>query len=201
MPGIGISLALVSPVTSGTLEVRGIFKKRADDADAKLKALPASYADEKAKVEKYLADLRAANADAAKIKAAEDAVKAFPATADAAKVKWTADKNAANARTGPPRPHATPFPGATDPPKWLHAAVLAAKPPAGAVEALRKFATSGERIEVVGKVAYLHTPNGFGTSKLAEKFDKGIGVANTARNWNTVRKLMELAERVEAATE
>jgi cation/acetate symporter len=96
------------------VEVRGIFKKRADDADAKLKALPASYADEKAKVEKYLADLRAANADAAKIKAAEDAVKAFPATADAAKVKWTADKNAANARTGPPRPHATPFPGATD---------------------------------------------------------------------------------------
>jgi cation/acetate symporter len=96
------------------LEVRGIFKKRADDADAKLKALPASYTDEKAKVEKALADLRAANADAAKIKAAEDAVKGFPASPEAAKAKWTADKNAAAARTGPPRPHATPFPGATE---------------------------------------------------------------------------------------
>jgi cation/acetate symporter len=93
------------------LEVRGIFKQRADDADAKLKALPASYAAEKAKVEKTLADLRASNADAAKVKAAEDAVKAFPASPDAARAKWTADKNANAARTGPPRPHATPFPG------------------------------------------------------------------------------------------
>jgi cation/acetate symporter len=95
-------------------EVRGIFKKRADDADAKLKALPASYADEKAKVEKTLADLRSANADAAKIKAAEDAVKTFPASPDAARAQWTKDKAAAAARTGPPRPHATPFPGATE---------------------------------------------------------------------------------------
>jgi cation/acetate symporter len=96
------------------LEVRGIFKKRADDADAKIKALPGSYQTEKAAVEKKLADLRAANAAPVEIKAAEDAVKAFPANADAAKTKWTADKNAAAARTGPPRPHATPFPGATD---------------------------------------------------------------------------------------
>jgi cation/acetate symporter len=96
------------------LEVRGIFKKRADDADAKIKALPASYAEEKAKVEKNLADLRGANADAVKVKAAEDAVRTFPASPDAARAKWTADKNAAAARTAPPRPHATPFPGATE---------------------------------------------------------------------------------------
>ena len=44
-------------------------------------------------------------------------------------------------------------------------------------------------------MAYLHTPDGFGTSKLGEKFDKGIGVANTARNWNTVLKLLELARK------
>ena len=93
------------------LEVRGIFKKRADDADAKLKALPGSYAEQKAAVEKSLADLRSANAEPAKLKAAEDAVKAFPPNADAAKAQWTKDKNAAAGRTGPPRPHATPFPG------------------------------------------------------------------------------------------
>jgi cation/acetate symporter len=93
------------------LEVRGIFKKRADDADAKLKALPGSYAEQKAAVEKNLADLRAANAEPAKLKAAEDAVKAFPPNAEAAKAQWTKDKNAAAGRTGPPRPHATPFPG------------------------------------------------------------------------------------------
>ncbi len=43
-------------------------------------------------------------------------------------------------------------------------------------------------------VCYLLTPNGLGTSKLAMKFDKGIGVVNTARNWNTVLKMRELAQ-------
>jgi uncharacterized protein (DUF1697 family) len=79
--------------------------------------------------------------------------------------------------------------------KWLHAAVLAADPTEEALEGLRAYAVEGEGIEVVGRVAYLHTPHGFGTSKLAEKFDKGIGVANTARNWNTVLKLLELAKK------
>ena len=96
------------------LEVRGIFKKRADDADARLKGLPNSYSEEKGKVEKRLADLRAANAPADQVRAAEDAVKAFPASPDAARTRWTADKNAAAARSGPPRPHATEFPGATE---------------------------------------------------------------------------------------
>lgn len=87
-----------------------------------------------------------------------------------------------------------PFPKAVSVPKFLHAAVLAERPEEGRVEALQAFAAEGESIKVVDKVAYLHTPNGFGTSKLAEKFDKGIGVANTARNWNTVLKLAELAK-------
>jgi uncharacterized protein (DUF1697 family) len=79
--------------------------------------------------------------------------------------------------------------------KHVHAVVLAGDPPKGAIEALREHAVEGEAIEVVGRVAYLHTPFGLGTSKLGEKFDKGIGVANTARNWNTVLKLRELAKK------
>jgi uncharacterized protein (DUF1697 family) len=88
-----------------------------------------------------------------------------------------------------------PFPEAVTTPTCLHAAVLAEKPAAEAVTRLRGFAVEGEGIEVVGNVAYLHTPNGFGRSKLAEKFDKGIGVVNSARNWNTVLKLMELVRK------
>jgi uncharacterized protein (DUF1697 family) len=88
-----------------------------------------------------------------------------------------------------------PFPDAVETGKFLHAAVLEAEPDRAKLEGLRVFAREGERIEVVGKVAYLHTPYGFGTSKLAEKFDKGIGVANTARNWNSVLKLMEMADK------
>ena len=89
-----------------------------------------------------------------------------------------------------------PFPDAVAIPKFLHAAVLADRPEKGKVEALRAFAKGGERIEIVGKVAYLHTPEGFGTSKLAEKFDKGIGVPNTARNWNTVVALARMADAI-----
>ena len=89
-----------------------------------------------------------------------------------------------------------PFPEAVAVPKFLHAAVLAEKPDDKNIEALRAFAKAGERIEVVGRVAYLHTPGGFGTSKLAERFDKGIGVPNTARNWNTVLALKKLADEI-----
>lgn len=75
----------------------------------------------------------------------------------------------------------------------MHLAWLEAPPAPEAIERLRTYAHAGERLEVIGTAAYLHTPHGFGTSKLAEKFDQGIGVSNTARNWNTVRKLLELA--------
>ena len=88
---------------------------------------------------------------------------------------------------------ANPFPEAAATPTFLHAALLAQEPEPARVEALRAFTASGEGIAIVGTVAYLHTPHGFGTSKLAAKFDKGIGVPNTARNWNTVLKLDELA--------
>lgn len=83
--------------------------------------------------------------------------------------------------------------------KYVHAALLATKPQAEAVIALRALAVEGEEMAMHTKplgpyhLCYLHTPHGFGTSKLAEKFDKAIGVINTARNWNTVLKMHELA--------
>jgi cation/acetate symporter len=93
------------------LEVRGIFKQRADDAAAKIKALPDSYGVEKKKLEDKVAELTAASAPAKDLEAAQKAVKDFPADAKAAEAKWKADQTAANGRTGPPRAHATPYPG------------------------------------------------------------------------------------------
>ena len=99
-------------LTSDTkeIEVRNILKARADAADKKLKALPASYDTEKAAVEKRLADLKAANAPSTEIAAAEKAVADFPKDAAAAKAAWTKEKGLA-ARAVPPKPHAQPFPG------------------------------------------------------------------------------------------
>jgi uncharacterized protein (DUF1697 family) len=82
-------------------------------------------------------------------------------------------------------------------PTTVHAALLESAPKAENVERVRCCAVKGEELKVVGGVAYIHAPHGFGTSKMAEKFDKWIGVTNTIRNWNTVVKLAELGGMAE----
>jgi len=86
---------------------------------------------------------------------------------------------------------------AANAPSTVHAALLARAPRAEDVERIRACALKGEGIEVIENIAYLHTPQGFGRCKMAEKFDQWIGVTNTARNWNTVRKLAELGRAAE----
>jgi uncharacterized protein (DUF1697 family) len=81
---------------------------------------------------------------------------------------------------------------AANAPTTVHAALLESAPKAEDIERVRACAVKGEEIEVIKSVAYLRTPHGFGKSEMAGKFDKWIGVTNTARNWNTVLKLAEL---------
>jgi uncharacterized protein (DUF1697 family) len=91
-----------------------------------------------------------------------------------------------------------PFPqAAQSAPVTVHAALLENTPEPENIERLQGCLTEGEGFEVIHDVAYLHTPHGFGKSKLAERFDKWIGVTNTARNWNTVLKLAELGRTEE----
>ncbi len=82
-------------------------------------------------------------------------------------------------------------------PTTVHAALLERAPKTEDIERVRTCAVKGEGIEVIEGVAFLHTPHGFGRSKMAEKFDKWIGVTNTARNWNTVLKLAALGRAAE----
>ena len=83
-------------------------------------------------------------------------------------------------------------------PPTVHAALLESTPRAEDLERVRASALKGERIEVIDGVAYLHTPHGFGKSKMAAKFDAWIGVTNTTRNWNTALKLAKLGRAAEA---
>ena len=87
---------------------------------------------------------------------------------------------------------------AANAPTTVHVALLDGRPKLEDVERIRALGVKGEDLKVVEGVAYVHTPNGFGTCKMAEKFDKWIGVTNTARNWNTVLKLAELGRAAEA---
>jgi uncharacterized protein (DUF1697 family) len=86
----------------------------------------------------------------------------------------------------------------TNAPTTVHAVLLESAPKAEDVKRIRALAVKGEDFKVIEGVAYLHTPYGFGPSKMREKFDQWIGVTNTARNWNTVLKLAELARTAEA---
>jgi cation/acetate symporter len=95
------------------LEVRKIFKERADAASARLKGLPASYEEEKGKLAKAVEELKAQNAPADQISAASLALEKFPKSVDEAKGVWTREAGLA-ARAGPPLRHAEAFPGATD---------------------------------------------------------------------------------------
>lgn len=86
-----------------------------------------------------------------------------------------------------------PFPNKAEG-KHVHAVLLAELPKPDAIERIQALAVGDEALRVVKSVCYIHTPNGFGTSKMAEKFDKWIGVVNTGRNWNTVLKMHALAK-------
>ena len=51
-----------------------------------------------------------------------------------------------------------------------------------------------ERVEAIGREVYAWHPNGIQKSKLARRLGTGLRGDGTARNWNTVTKLLELAD-------
>lgn len=90
-------------------------------------------------------------------------------------------------------------------PKAVHAVFLAAEPGpeqvAAVAETEQKAREKGCRdtARYVGRVLYLHTPDGFGRSELAIQLGRRAGPmsaqgAGTARNWATVNKLLGLCD-------
>jgi uncharacterized protein (DUF1697 family) len=89
----------------------------------------------------------------------------------------------------------TPFPEAESEGSLFHVAFLSAKPKASALEGVDEAAFAPERFAVAGREIYMWCRNGVRESKLFTTLsDKRLGVAVTVRNWNTVTKLLALAE-------
>jgi uncharacterized protein (DUF1697 family) len=93
-----------------------------------------------------------------------------------------------------------PYPDEANP-KFVHAVFLTARPGPELLERIAaaqlKVAEKGSRdtVRVVGKAAFLHTPDGFGRSDLAVALLRVVdrpGLSGTARNWATVTKLVDL---------
>lgn len=74
-----------------------------------------------------------------------------------------------------------------------HAVFVDGTPSSEGLAALRALATT-EEMALHDGVLYLYTPDGFGRSPVAAALDKLLKVPWTARNWNTVLKLQEMAE-------
>ena len=88
-----------------------------------------------------------------------------------------------------------PFPEAESEPKTLHLYFLAVTPERPDLDALERIKGERERFVLSDGVFYLHAPEGIGRSKLAANAEKLLGVPATARNWRTVRKVLEMAEQ------
>ena len=87
-----------------------------------------------------------------------------------------------------------PFPQAHADHKCVHLFFLESSATKADLKGMTTCAVNGEEFALKSKVFYLHTPNGFGVSKLAERAERLLGVAATARNWRTVSSLVDLAK-------
>jgi uncharacterized protein (DUF1697 family) len=73
---------------------------------------------------------------------------------------------------------------------------LSGAPDKSVLDALDPSTFLPDEFRLAGQEIYAHFPNGIGTSKLAAILASArLGVTATARNWNTVTKLLALAER------
>lgn len=86
-----------------------------------------------------------------------------------------------------------PYPQAEEKPKTVHAFILDDQPDEDRIAKLRIKDAGSEEWTIAGDALYLHTPDGFGKSVLGNLLERSLKVPMTARNWNTVRALKELA--------
>ncbi len=87
-----------------------------------------------------------------------------------------------------------PLADVADDPKRHQVSFLSAKPEAAVVRALEAADVAPEQVAVHGREIYAWHPGGIQRSPLVKLLtDRKLGVTATARNWNTVTKLLELA--------
>jgi len=94
-------------------EVRAEFARRAAAFSARIEGLPESWEAGKLDAQRQLAAARARNASLTEVRQAERALATYPNSVMDARALWLEQRDANLARSRPPEPHATPFPGAT----------------------------------------------------------------------------------------
>jgi uncharacterized protein (DUF1697 family) len=86
-------------------------------------------------------------------------------------------------------------------PNKLLVSFLADPPGKDARENLAQLHIEPEELHLFNRELYIYFPNGVGRSKLPwSRLDKFLKTPSTARNWNSVIKILEIAEKMEAAS-
>jgi uncharacterized protein (DUF1697 family) len=95
-----------------------------------------------------------------------------------------------------------PFAGRKDvEPAKLLVVFLSTAPAKAARDTLAKFDTRGEELHFAGSELYIYFRNGMGQTKLSwPGLEKTLNSSFTGRNWNTVTKLLEMAEALPRRT-
>jgi uncharacterized protein (DUF1697 family) len=89
---------------------------------------------------------------------------------------------------------ANPFPEAAADARHYYAVLLSADPAPERLAAIDPAAVEPDLFAVGDRVVYAWYRNGLQGSTLAARLtDRGLGVTATARNWNTITKMVELA--------
>jgi uncharacterized protein (DUF1697 family) len=85
-----------------------------------------------------------------------------------------------------------------DPAKLL-VTFLASEPAPEARDKVLAIPAHPEELRIHGRELYIYFPNGLARPKLSlARVEKTLQTSGTGRNWNTVRKLLEIAEKLEA---
>ncbi len=92
---------------------------------------------------------------------------------------------------------ASPFPTADAEAKNVHLYFLTEPTSNPDLDGMDGVKTDREEYVLAKKVLYLHTPDGLGKSKLAERVERSLGVQATARNWRSVTRILEIAEQLQ----
>jgi uncharacterized protein (DUF1697 family) len=84
-------------------------------------------------------------------------------------------------------------------PRRLLVTFLASDPGEEARARVRKVKTDPEELRIEGREVYIYFPNGMARPKMSwPAIERMLGTSGTGRNWNSVNKLLEIAEKLEA---
>ena len=84
-------------------------------------------------------------------------------------------------------------------PSRLLVTFLAADPGQEARDKVLSIKTDPEELHIHGREVYIYFPNGMARPKISwVMIEKLLKVSGTGRNWNSVTKLLELAEKLES---